>query len=36
MIIRTRMGNTHSIIEDKSHPLKNAKANPDALIANDK
>ena len=36
MIIITRIGNTHSIIEDNSQPLKNANANPDALIANDK
>jgi hypothetical protein len=36
MIITIRIGNTQSIIEDKSQPLRNANANPDALIANDK
>ena len=31
-MITTRTGNTHSIIEDNSQPLKKANTNPDALI----
>lgn len=30
------MGNTHNIMDDKSHPLRKANAKPEALIANDK